>query len=203
MTSPKYLFFKSHPEAPAYEEHAPLFSEDTIVAYFDMLTEDREAKISDLMAKDNKPRFFAAMEVDTDRDNLTTQAEILRSIGVVVPIPEDIEWMDAKTIHLCLWTIIYGLARLNTYLVNTDHLSDKQLLERLVSNVLIDEIPLVVPNEDMAEFIDLNPTHQDPIMLDSVDEELNPIKVPFVRPLPTLNDTRATAGLITFPYVKN
>ena len=163
MTSnaPKYFFFKPQPGAPTYAEHAPGLDEHRIVEWFDRLTQNREAAIQAeietirLATGDEIPRVVAAIRVDTAPRNTVTQRYMLECLGIEVPNSEDLDHMSLEETHDALWTIIYGLARLNSFLVNTDHLSDEKLLDRLVSSVLLDEIPLVVPNSEMSEFLDM------------------------------------------------
>ena len=184
MNAPKYFFFKTQPGAPTYAEHAPSIPEEAIVVYFDRLSSTREHAIEALV-ETGIPRVMAAIKVDTESTNLATQADTLRAIGIWVPTSDQIWGMNLEAVHHTPWTIIYGLARLNTYLVNTGHLSDERLLERLVSGPLLDELPLVVPNSDMTEFIDMGSNGEERFSRDAY--------------LPTPNRPVEGAAAVSFP----
>jgi hypothetical protein len=62
----------------------------------------------------------------------TTQHEMLRSEGVELPPPESLNDADLTE---KLWEVIHSLAARNTYLHNTDHLSDRELYTVLVNEL--------------------------------------------------------------------
>ena len=66
---------------------------------------------------------------------------------------------SAADVHRCLWTILYGLARLGIYLTGTDGFDDRALLAKLCATILVEEINDIPPSADMSEFIDVDPIH--------------------------------------------
>jgi len=69
-----------------------------------------------------------------------------------LPAPEELadSQLTAK-----LWEVIRGLAMLRMFLYNTDHLSDRELYEKLWHEVLREENPVMPVNENSACHIDL------------------------------------------------
>jgi hypothetical protein len=63
----------------------------------------------------------------------TSQFEKLTEQGVEFPPPEE---LDDRALHDKLWEIINALARRNVFLSHTDHLSDRELYEHLVTETL-------------------------------------------------------------------
>ncbi|MDM7997256.1 MAG: hypothetical protein QUT30_16415 [Acidobacteriota bacterium] len=57
----------------------------------------------------------------------------LEKIGIRLPAASS---MDDAQLHKKLWEVIHGMARLEHYLSSTDHLSDRQLYERLWTDLL-------------------------------------------------------------------
>jgi hypothetical protein len=157
---------------------------------FNNKTASREQWIASyLEANPNEPRFMAAMKHDMEQAKMTTNRDQLLELCILVPIPSEISRRSDKWCHNRLWNIIYGLARMGIFLTHSEHLDDRTLLNHLVTRVLLDEIPDLPPNPDMSEFLDLNPTNIDALMVDSVDDEGNTVKVPFYRNLPTPDRT--------------
>lgn len=137
-----------------------------------------------LEANPGHERLMAAIQYDSEHTPLATNKDQLESMNIMVPSSAMIgkrtdEWCTAK-----LWNIIYGLARLGIFLTDTNNMTDRQLLVNLCDVVLLEEIPDIPPTQDMSEFICMNPHGIDPIMIDSTDDQGNPVKVKFNRPLP-------------------
>ncbi|MFM2164047.1 MAG: hypothetical protein RL325_484 [Planctomycetota bacterium] len=99
-------------------------------------------------------RFVAAIRYDTELAPHTTNRRQLLELGIEVPAADSLP-AEAAAVHRVLWTIIYGLARLGIFLTGTDGLDDRELLERLCTRILVDEVSDVPPSADMSEFIDL------------------------------------------------
>jgi hypothetical protein len=59
-------------------------------------------------------------------------------------------------VHRRLWTVVYGLTRFGIFLVNTDHLTDRRLLEVLSTRILRDPVRDSGCSSEMSEFIDLS-----------------------------------------------
>ncbi len=76
---------------------------------------------------------------------------MLIDAGVELPAPETME-DDGLTAKL--WEVIHELAERQVYLINTDHLSDRDLYAHLWSETLHEWIPLL-PFDDMVCTIDL------------------------------------------------
>jgi hypothetical protein len=73
---------------------------------------------------------------------LTCEREVMRRAGILLPDAED---LDDVQVTANLWLIIEWLAMRQTFVSQTDHLSDRQLYEAFVERVLIEEIPDVPP----------------------------------------------------------
>jgi len=70
----------------------------------------------------------------------TTQFQQLVENGVDLPVPDS---LDETRVHTTLWAVINGLARLRTYLSETDHLSERELYAKLWNDVLREEVPAI------------------------------------------------------------
>ena len=70
----------------------------------------------------------------------TTQFQQLSDSGVELPAPDS---LDDAQVSATLWDVIHGLARLRTYLAETDHLSDRELYTQLWADVLREEVPAI------------------------------------------------------------
>jgi hypothetical protein len=97
-------------------------------------------------------RSFWAMVYDFEHAPTTTNLKQLNEIGVQVP-PSGSLADDELVIQL--WEVIRGLGRLHVYLTNTNHLTDRQLYERLESEVLVEEIRDVAAADGVQEWIDM------------------------------------------------
>lgn len=97
-------------------------------------------------------RLYWTMVYDFELAPLTTNLAQLRELGVEVP-PADS--LDEGEVSVRLWAVIEGLAKLNVYLISTDHLSDRELYHRLESRVLREEVREVPPEPGVREYIDL------------------------------------------------
>lgn len=75
----------------------------------------------------------------------------LAKLGIEVPAPDQ---LDDKTIQTKLKEVIDGMASLGTYLLHTNHLSDRDLYE-FFSDCLTEEVVLFPENPDYACMIDL------------------------------------------------
>ena len=99
-------------------------------------------------------RIEAAMWWDANKAPMTTNLRQLAEIGIELPAPEDTS--DGELPGL-LRRIFDGLALWGTYFTRTNHLSDRELYERLMNNVLSEDVRDIPPSPEMIEFIDLNP----------------------------------------------
>jgi hypothetical protein len=110
---------------------------------FDQLNADRNAKIDTLIASnpDQYPdRMFAAMEVDSNAE-ITTNWKMLEMIGI-----------DPNTATLD--EIITGLKAWGIYLIN--YTPSEALRLYLLSDILLDKVPLIPPTPDCDEYVDMS-----------------------------------------------
>ncbi|MFZ9692421.1 MAG: hypothetical protein ACO3EP_10300 [Phycisphaerales bacterium] len=97
-------------------------------------------------------RLYWTMVYDFELAPLTTNLAQLRDMGIDVPPAES---LDESALSAKLWAVIEGLSRLQVYLISTDHLTDRELYQRLESRVLREEIREVPPEPGVREYIDL------------------------------------------------
>lgn len=97
-------------------------------------------------------RSFWAMIYDFECAPRTTNRAQLAAIGVEVPSGRELADDEVAT-HL--WTVIAALSRLGVYLLNTNHLTDRQLYERLEGDIIDEDVADVVGNDGTQEWIDL------------------------------------------------
>ena len=60
-------------------------------------------------------------------------SEYLEKVGIRLPRPQD---LDAAQLHSKLWEVINAMALAGHFLSSTDHLSDRELYEKLWSDIL-------------------------------------------------------------------
>lgn len=152
------------PEDAPRPEHFPTGrTHAQIVALFAGKSQRREQGIArvleDARAK-GKPvdRFVACITYDSEFAPKTTNRRQLLELGIMVPASDSLP-KSAADVHRCLWTILYGLARLGIYLTGTDGFDDRALLAKLCATILVEEINDIPPSADMSEFIDVDPIH--------------------------------------------
>lgn len=71
----------------------------------------------------------------------------------IVPMPPQ-DLVDPDDLHDELWTVIEALAASGVHLLNTDHLTDRDLYARLYYRILDEPTRLMPPESEAAEFID-------------------------------------------------
>jgi hypothetical protein len=98
-------------------------------------------------------RLYWTMVYDFEIAPLTTNLEQLRELGISMPPPSTLD--DASLVE-ALWRVIRGLARLDVYLVHTDHLDDRHLYAELHDRVLREQVRAVPAGSGVHEFIDLS-----------------------------------------------
>lgn len=111
----------------------------------------RREAISSLVSSDPDLCYMTAtLKYDSQIADDTTNLEMLSSCGIQVEDPSDIP-PDEISIHLT--HLIHGMAALNVFIVNTNHLTDTELYEKLfkAANEVIKFLP---PSEGVNEFID-------------------------------------------------
>lgn len=87
-----------------------------------------------------------------------TLFRLLENAGVQIPLPTD---LDDIALSTKLTEIIQKLATLGTYLLHTNHLSDRALYEYLYHDGLREEVVLLPENPSYAYIIDLTGSGSD------------------------------------------
>lgn len=78
---------------------------------------------------------------------------MLLELGIIPVPPQDLH--GPEQVHEALWTLIEGLAAFAIFLVNTDHLADAQLYERLYYQILDEPTRHMPPGGVAGEYIDV------------------------------------------------
>lgn len=97
-------------------------------------------------------RAFWSMVYDFEMAPVTTNRRQLGEVGVSVPPSASI---DDALLAGKLREICDALGRLNVYLLHTDHLSDRELYERLEKEILDEEVRDIPALDGVREYIDL------------------------------------------------
>jgi len=97
-------------------------------------------------------RSYWSLVYDLELAPVTTNRAQLAELGVDAPDPASLQ---DEALAEALWRIIHGLSNLHTYLLHTDHLSDRQLYERLVATILDEPVREICEGSGGREFIDL------------------------------------------------
>jgi hypothetical protein len=87
-----------------------------------------------------------------EEGHTVTPIAALSDGGLTFPVPDELEDAELST---KLWELIHGLALLGVYLHSTNHLSDRQLYELLLNDVLLEETVLFPENPDYGYHIDM------------------------------------------------
>ncbi len=82
----------------------------------------------------------------------TTLFEELKKAGLSLRPPDEIDEME---IRVRLWEVIHTLALMNTYLENTNHLSDRDLYSELWNHALREEVVLLPDDPSCVWHVDL------------------------------------------------
>ena len=160
----------------------------------------REAAIDKLMAEGQErgstvDRTFWAMVYDFERAPSTTNRKQLTEIGVAVPQPADIPALSDGEVASSLRAVLDGLAQLHIYLLNTDHLDDRELLTRLCAEVFEEEVREVV-GTDVQEWIDL-------ALMEEGDPESRPKKADRDATIPRPSEWKSEAKPVTADAVED
>lgn len=129
-----------------------------IETIFAGIRKSREKRIGSIASERGCDPFVAGIIYDTELAPLTTNAKMLELVGVN-PDTRHADLSDGA-VATRVSEIAEGLAVWAIYLVNTDHLTDRELLDRL-DGVLSDRVRLVVP-DNLSEFVDLSPKEPTP-----------------------------------------
>lgn len=146
------------PDAPpdAVASPAEAAADEAAERFLAIRRKERETAIDQLVkeARDRghySSRAFWAMVYDFERAPKTTNRAQLAAMGIDVPKAND---LADDEIAAQVWVVIEGLARLGVFLLNTNHLTDRELYVHLTEEVLEEEIPDVVGGDGMQEWVD-------------------------------------------------
>ena len=90
--------------------------------------------------------------MDFENAPLIPDFQRLTDAGMDLPDPDAI---DDDHLPAKLWEVIHGLARIRVFLMDTDHLSDRELYEVLWRRVLREEHEVVADDHDSAWHVEL------------------------------------------------
>jgi hypothetical protein len=97
-------------------------------------------------------RMFWTMVYDFERAPWTTNRRQLGELGVEVASLDD---LDPDEVPRRLGELVEALARLNIFLLHTDHLDDLELYRRLSEEILDEEVRDIPVCPGVREYIDL------------------------------------------------
>ena len=101
---------------------------------------------------------FLRQVLEYEKAEPITLFQLLGNAGVSVPQPDD---LDDGELSQKLWEVIERMASLGAYLLNTNHLSDRELYEYLYNEGLREEATLFPENPGYAYMIDLTGSGSD------------------------------------------
>lgn len=116
---------------------------------------ERKQKIKDLVSNapaDNRDVFFWTLQYDLELAPQITAREQLLEEGII-PVPVQ-ELFTDDALHDELWTVIEAMSKCGLYLVNTNHMADRDLYARLYYKILDEKTHAMPPEAEAAEFID-------------------------------------------------
>jgi len=119
---------------------------------------DRERRIDELVeaAKRSRDgpadRAYWSLVYDLELAPMTTNRRQLMELGIEIP-PAEALGDDALSARLRI--VIDALADVYTYLIHTDHLSDRDLYRRLSESVLDEPVHEICEGSGGREFIDM------------------------------------------------
>jgi hypothetical protein len=125
------------------------------VASRDQRNRARAARIKSLVAaapSDNKDEFYWTMIYDLEEAPTMTARSMLLEHGII-PVPPQ-ELITTADLHDELWTVIEALSRCGVFLINTNHLCDRDLYSRLYYRILDEECRAMPPSTEAAEYVD-------------------------------------------------
>jgi len=118
---------------------------------------DRDEAIDRLMTDakgrgQTADRAFWSMVYDFEMAPMSTNRKQLMELGMEVPPSAS---LTDEALTTKLHEVIGMLGQLNIFLLHTDHLSDRELYERLERDILDEEVRDLPPDGAAREFIDL------------------------------------------------
>lgn len=153
------------------------------------LLKERDRRIDEMWQRareqgDVPERMYWVMVYDFEMAPATNGRTMLLERGVLPVPPQDLS--EDTHIHEALWTVIEGLAASRVFLLNTDHLTDSQLYERLFYKILDEPTQCMPPSSGACEFIDV--LHGMDIDAGGFGKELNEALLNGTRPIAPLED---------------
>lgn len=100
----------------------------------------------------NTDRLYWTLIYDFEHAPVTTNFKQLEQLGVVMKNSSDISDEELPTV---LNNVFKGLEKYSIYLIRTNHLTDRDLYERLTTEIFVEEIRDLPPNSGVHEYIDL------------------------------------------------
>jgi hypothetical protein len=116
---------------------------------------ERKQKIKDLVSSaspDNRDVFFWTMQYDLEHAPLVTARTLILEQGII-PVPLQ-ELFTEDAVHDELWTVIEAMSKCGLFLLNTNHMTDRDLYARLYYKILDEQCRAIPPESEAAEFID-------------------------------------------------
>jgi hypothetical protein len=101
---------------------------------------------------------FLRRVLEYEKAQPITLLQLLANAGLTVPQPDDLDERDLTT---KLWEIIERMSSLGAYLLNTNHLSDRELYEHLYYESLREEATLFPENPSFGFMIDVTGSGSD------------------------------------------
>ena len=95
---------------------------------------------------------FLSSVLDYESAPISCQFDRLVQDGVELPRPET---LDDAALHAKLWEVVRALAKRDVYIEHTDHLSDRELYERLWSDSLRENVPIMPAGSGWINHIDI------------------------------------------------
>ncbi len=119
---------------------------------------ERARRIDELAAKavaegQDSDRAYWTMVYDFEMAPSTNGRTMLLVQGIVPVPPQDL--VDDAEVHEALWTVVEALAASGVHLLNTDHLTDRQLYARLYCRILDESTHCLPPGGNACEYIDV------------------------------------------------
>ena len=91
-------------------------------------------------------------KIEGDPSGWERPLDLLLERGLVIPSAEK---LDEAALHEKLWEVIWALAELGCYLYSTNHLTDRQLYTKLITDTLCEDTVLMPGHLDYACHFDL------------------------------------------------